>query len=79
LTEIKVKLNLCLIKNHTIEDIFQSLIKYHTTKTYGRMETELHTFLSSAIDGGELSASHLGNFTPGKQHSISAGQRRMGP
>jgi hypothetical protein len=43
-------------------------------KTYGRMEVELHAFLSWASDGGELSASRTGRFTPGEgvpcTHSI---------
>jgi hypothetical protein len=33
-------------------------------KTYGGVEVYIHAFLSSAIDGGELSASRPGRFTP---------------
>jgi hypothetical protein len=42
----KVKLLLCLIKEHAI-------------KTYGQVEVELYALLSSAIDGGQWSASSL--------------------
>jgi len=33
-------------------------------KTYGGMEVQLHAFLTSALDGGEWSASRAGYFTP---------------
>jgi hypothetical protein len=33
-------------------------------KTYGEVEVYLHAFLSSALDGGEWSASRPGRFTP---------------
>jgi hypothetical protein len=33
-------------------------------KTYWGVEVYLHTFLTSALDGGEWSASHPGRFTP---------------
>jgi hypothetical protein len=32
-------------------------------KTYWGVEAELHVFLTSALDGGEWSASHSGRFT----------------
>jgi hypothetical protein len=47
-----VKLSLCLTK-------------FHTTKTYWVVEVQLHAFLTSAQDGGELSASRPGRFTAG--------------
>jgi hypothetical protein len=35
-------------------------------KTYGRVEVQFHTVLTSAVDGGEWSASRPGRFTPGE-------------
>jgi len=42
------------------------LIKHHTMKTCGGMEVQLHEFLTSALDGGDWSASPPGRFTPGR-------------
>jgi len=36
-------------------------------KDYGGVEVQLHTFLASALDGGEWSASSLVRCTPGKE------------
>jgi hypothetical protein len=47
----KVKLSLCLTKHHAM-------------KTYWGVEVQLHAFLTSALDGGEWSASRPGRFTP---------------
>jgi hypothetical protein len=33
-------------------------------KTKGRVEVKLHAFLTSALNGGEWVASHLGRFAP---------------
>jgi hypothetical protein len=33
-------------------------------KTYGRVEVQLHSFLTSAVDGGERLTSHAGRVTP---------------
>jgi len=33
-------------------------------KTYGRVEAQLHSFLTSALDGSQWSASRPGHFTP---------------
>jgi hypothetical protein len=33
-------------------------------KTYGGVDVQIHIFLTSALDGGEWSASHPGRFTP---------------
>jgi hypothetical protein len=42
-----------------------SLIKRYAMKTYGGMEVYLQAFLTSALDGGEWSASSPGSFTRG--------------
>jgi hypothetical protein len=46
--------------------LFLVLNKYHTIQMYGEVEVGLylHTFLTSAPDGGEGLASHPGRFTP---------------
>jgi hypothetical protein len=36
-------------------------------KVYGRMDLYTHIFLVSALDGGELSGSRFGRFTPGER------------
>jgi hypothetical protein len=36
-------------------------------KTYGRMEVQLHAFLTLALDGGMWLVSHPGCFTPGER------------
>jgi hypothetical protein len=33
-------------------------------KTYGEVDVQIHVFLTSALVGGELSASRSGRFTP---------------
>jgi hypothetical protein len=38
------------------------LTKYHIMMTYEGVELQLHAFLISALDGGELSASCSGRF-----------------
>jgi hypothetical protein len=43
------------------------LIKHHTMKTYERLEVQFHAVLTSALDGGEWSASHPIYFIPGKR------------
>jgi hypothetical protein len=35
-------------------------------KAYGDVDIEIHIFLTSALTGGEWSASHPGRFPPGK-------------
>jgi hypothetical protein len=49
--KVKVKLSLCLTMHHEM-------------KTYWGVEVYLHAFLTSALDGGEWSASRPGRFTP---------------
>jgi hypothetical protein len=36
-------------------------------KAYGGVEVYIHVFLTSALDGGEWSASRPGRFTPGEK------------
>jgi hypothetical protein len=64
---IKVKLSLYLIKHYAM-------------KTYGRVKVQLHDFLTSALDGGELSASRPGCFTlRGKSPRYPLDRRLGGP
>jgi hypothetical protein len=44
-------------------------------KTYGGVDVETHVFLTSAIGGGEWSASRPGRFTPGER---DPGTHRIG-
>jgi hypothetical protein len=43
------------------------LTKHHAMKTYWGVEVWLYTFLTSALDGGEWSASQPGRFTPNER------------
>jgi hypothetical protein len=49
------------------------LTKYHANKTYWGVEVWLRAFLTSALDGGEWSASRPGRFTPGKESLVLIG------
>jgi hypothetical protein len=40
------------------------LTKHHAMKMYWGVEVKLHAFLTSALNGGEWSASRPGRFTP---------------
>jgi hypothetical protein len=44
--------------------------KHHVMKRHGRMEVELHTFLTWVLHGDEWSASRTGSFTPGKEPPV---------
>jgi hypothetical protein len=45
--------------------LLQHLIKHYTVKIYrGVVDVQLHTFLTSALDGDEWSVSHLSHFMP---------------
>jgi hypothetical protein len=43
------------------------LIKHYVMKTYGRLDVEIHMFLTSPLIGVEWSASLRGRFTPGER------------
>jgi len=66
LTKVKVKLALCLTKHHAMN-------------MYGGVETWLHAFLTSAMDGGEWLASRHGHFIPGKSPRYILDRRLGGP
>jgi hypothetical protein len=55
---IVVKLSLCLTKHHAM-------------KTFWGVEVWLHSFLTSAVDRGEWSASRLGRFTPRERAPVT--------
>jgi len=42
------------------------VLSLHNMKTYGRVEVKLQTFLASALNGNEWSASRPRHFNPGK-------------
>jgi hypothetical protein len=44
-----------------------NLIKHYAMKAYGGVDVQIHIFLTSALVGGEWSASRSGRFTPGKE------------
>jgi hypothetical protein len=49
------------------------LVKYHAMKTYVGMEVQLHTLLTSAIDGGKWSVSRPGRFIPSEGLPVTRG------
>jgi len=59
----KVKLPLFLTKHHAMKTSL-CLTKQHAIKTFGAVEVQPHTFLTSALDGGEWSVSHSHRSTP---------------
>jgi hypothetical protein len=42
-------------------------------KTYGEMDVELHSFLTSAVDGGVWLVSRSGRFIPGEGALVPSG------
>jgi hypothetical protein len=43
-------------------------------KTYGGVDVQIHVSLTSALAGGEWSASRPGRFTPGKEPPVPIGK-----
>jgi hypothetical protein len=60
--KVTIKLSLCLTRHHAM-------------KTYSGSEGIVHAFLTSALDGGEWSASRPSHFTPRERAS---GTHRIG-
>jgi hypothetical protein len=48
---VRYGLNLYILMR--INSVFKGLIKHPATKTYGRLEVQLHAFLTSALNGCE--------------------------
>jgi hypothetical protein len=71
-------LSLRLTKHHAIRRRISSLINHHVMKTNWGVEVQLYTVLTSAIDGGQLSASRAGHVTPGV-HRYPLDRRLGGP
>jgi hypothetical protein len=60
MVRIKSKWSPCLIKNH-------ALTRYEAVDEY----LQIHTFLISALDGGEWSVSHLDQFTSNERTFVT--------
>jgi hypothetical protein len=54
--------------------ILLCVIEHHNTKTHGRVEVWINTFLTSPLDLGEWWVSRPCRFNPGKDHSVTTGQ-----
>jgi hypothetical protein len=46
------------------EKVNYKVLPVYAMKGYGRVEVQVHAFLTSTLDGGEWSASRPGDFTP---------------
>ena len=52
----------------------------HAMKSYGGVEAQLHSFLTSALDGSKRSISDSGGFTPGEgAHDTHCIRVNVGP
>jgi len=55
------------------------LTKFYAVKTFGWVDVQLHTYLTSVLDGGEWSVSLSGCLIPGgKRHKCPLGRRLCG-
>jgi hypothetical protein len=54
-------------------------VPVHIMKGVGGVEVQLHSFLTSALDGGEWSASRPYRFTPEKEYRYPLNRRLGGP
>lgn len=59
--------SMCLTSKRNKENCLWWLIKLHTMQTYGSVEVERHTFLTSVLDGDECLASRHDRFTSEKR------------
>jgi hypothetical protein len=74
--KMMVNLSLCLLSTVPWSSS-HSLIEYLTTKTYWGVEVQLHTFLTSELNGVEWSASCNFRFTPGLRVSQTPFDSRL--
>jgi hypothetical protein len=56
-----------VLPNPCLEEEEEEEEEEEVIKTYGRVEVQSHTFLTSSLDEGEWSASRPGKFTLGKE------------
>jgi hypothetical protein len=50
------------------------VLKHHDVETYGGVEVQRHTFLTSAVGGGEWLASSPDHFNPEERSPVPIGQ-----
>jgi hypothetical protein len=68
----------CLTKYRAVKS-YPYVIKHHAMKTCGGVKVQLHALLTSALDGGEWSASSSGRFTAGQEPRCTLDRRLRGP
>jgi hypothetical protein len=79
---------MCVLFKHYISLLSKYIVKvklslgltmYHAMKTNGEVKVQFHTFLTSALDGGEWSATCPVLFTPGDSPQYPLDRRLGGP